>query len=116
MTLGLWEEKSEGVWLNYFTWQQNHRTGLHWGSMLPLIPPPCCSGGGACRSSAWRNIGAVLPRGSGVYGKQQMLLEQMGKFQGIVSKFLAAGLGSHWPVAPKKCACLLQIESRVDLA
>lgn len=45
-----------------------------------------------------------------------MLLEQMGKFQGIVSKFLAAGLGSHWPVAPKKCACLLQIESRVDLA
>lgn len=40
----------------------------------------------------------------------------MGKFQGIVSKFLATVLGSHWPVAPEKCACLLQIETGFGLA
>lgn len=39
MTLGLWEETSEGVWLNYFTWQQNHRTGLHWGLHAATNPP-----------------------------------------------------------------------------
>lgn len=98
----------KGVWFDSFTWQQKHRDrtalGAAPGSVrLPSVPPPCCSGGAPCRSSAGRNLGAALPRGSGVYGKQQILLEQMGKFQGIVSEFLAAVLGSHWPVAPEKC-------------
>lgn len=56
-----------------------------------------------------------MPSGSGVYGKQQILLEQMGKFQGTVSEFLAAVLGSRWPGAPEKCGCLLQMETWVGL-
>lgn len=84
-------------------WQvpPGHLTLLLWGSL--------------CGSGTWRGLGAALPNGSRVYGKQQILLEQMGKFQGIVSEFLAAVLGSRWPGAPEKCGCLLQKETWVDL-
>lgn len=67
------------------------------------------------RSSTWRGLGAALPSGSRIYGKQQILPVQMGKFQGIVSEFLAAVLGSRWPGAPEKCGCLLQMETWVGL-
>lgn len=39
----------------------------------------------------------------------------MGKFQGRLSEFLAAVLGSCWPGAPEKCICLLQMETWVSL-
>jgi len=82
---------------------------------VPASTPTLLLWGSPCGSGAWRGLGAALPSGSRVYGKQQILPEQMGKFQGIVSEFLAAVLGSRWPGAPEKCSCLLQMETWVSL-
>lgn len=86
--------------------RQHRGCSIQW--RVPPRPPPCCS-------RAWKGLGAALPSGSRVYGKQQILLEQMGKFQGRLSEFLAAVLGSCWPGAPEKCVCLLQMETWVSL-
>lgn len=120
MALELWEESSKGVWLDCFTWQQNQGQDCAGGCSLqcqvPTSAPALLLWGSPLQIQCLEESGSSFAKREWSLWKQEILLEQMGKFQGIVSEFLAAGLGSHWPVAPEKCACLLQIGTRVGLA